>query len=292
LTVSQLASLTVPLVYLGIRYTSPTAFMAPNKTYTITSSDSEPAGFILPDLLSDCRYPLRVNPHSHYVSRASEEWLFTEAHVVEPEISKFRALRTHDLMAYCYPDADASHFRILSDFVTWGFMIDDNLDDGDVDDVRGMRECCISTLRDPINFQTENPAGKMCKSYAFFFSRTHFLTVFMSFRFTSRFMETAGPGCAERFIHAWDLFFIAVAKEVDNRAKGHIHNLESYTALRRDLSGSKSCFILVEYAARMDFPDEVVSHPVIMAMEDAANDYIAWSNVIPHFVSRRTLWHC
>lgn len=57
-------------------------------------------------------------------------------------------------------------------------------------------------------------------------------------------------------------------------------NLTSYAAPRRDLTGSKYCFVLVEYAARIDLPDEVVSHPVIMAMEDAANDYIAWSNDI------------
>lgn len=236
--------------------------MASTAAYTITSSDFEPAGFILPDLFSDCRYPLRVNPHSHHISRASEQWLFTKLHVVEPEVAKFRALRIHDLIASCYPDADASHLRILSDFLNWIFTVDDYLDDRDVDDARGMRECCISALRDPINFQTENPAGKICKS------------IF------SRFIETAGPGCTERFIHALDLFFIAATKEVDNRAKGHIHDLESYTALKRDLTGCKSCFALMEYAARIDLPDEIVSHPVIMAMEDAASDYVAWSNDI------------
>lgn len=67
---------------------------------------------------------------------------------------------------------------------------------------------------------------------------------------------------------------------MDNRAKGHIHDLESYTALKRDLTGCKSCFALMEYAARIDLPDEIVSHPVIMAMEDAASDYVAWSNDI------------
>jgi len=115
---------TIPqLAYLIIQYTSSTTSMAPIATYTITSSDSEPAGFILPDLLNDCRYPLRVNPNSHHVSRASEEWLFTEAHIVEPEISKFRALRTGDFIASCYPDADASHLRILSDYMNWTTVV-------------------------------------------------------------------------------------------------------------------------------------------------------------------------
>lgn len=115
---------------------------------------------MLPDLFGNCRHPLRVNPHSHHVSRVSEKWLLTETHFVEPEISKFRALRIHDFSAYCYPDADASHFRVLSDFVNWMFMMDDYLDDRDVDDVRGMRECCISALRDPINFLLERFANQ------------------------------------------------------------------------------------------------------------------------------------
>lgn len=236
--------------------------MAPIATHTITSSDCEPAGFILPDLLNDCCYPLRMNPHSHHVSRASEEWLFTEAHIVEPEISKFRALRAHELTASFFPDVDASHLRILSDFMNWSFMLDDYLDDCDIDDARRMRECCISAFRDPINYRTENLGGKACK---LFFSRV---------------TETAGPGCTERFIHTFDLFFIAAAKEADNRIKGHIRDLASYTTLRRDLTGCKPFYALIEYAAQIDLPDEVVSHPVIMAMEDAVNDYVAWVNDI------------
>ncbi|KAG2113473.1 isoprenoid synthase domain-containing protein [Suillus discolor] len=243
--------------------------MVPIATSTITSSGFEPAGFFLPDLFNDCCYPLRMNPRSHRVSRASEQWLFNEAHVSEPEIAKLRAIRASDLIAYSYPNADASHLRIPLDFLYWAFKLDDYLDGHGVDDARAMhliawamRECCISALRDPINFQMDNPAGKICKS------------IF------SRFIETASPGCTKQFIHTFDLFFIAASKEADNHAKGHNHNLESYTTLRWDLSGCKSFFVFIKYAARMDLPDEVVSHPMIMAMEDATNDFISWSNDI------------
>ncbi|KAG1886794.1 terpene synthase [Suillus subluteus] len=172
-------------------------------TYTITSSDSKPAAFILPNLLSDCPYPLCMNTHSHDVSHTSEEWLFTEAHIAEPEIAKFRAI----CIVY--------------------------LDDCDIDDVKGIHECCISASCNPINFQTENPAGKICK------------LIF------SHFTETASLGCTKQAIHALDLYFITVAKE------GHwVHN------------------------SQIDLPDEVVSHPVIMAMEDTVTDYAAWCNDI------------
>ncbi|KAG1732159.1 isoprenoid synthase domain-containing protein [Suillus lakei] len=238
--------------------------IAPTATYTaITRSNSESAGFILPDFFSDCHYPLRMNPHCCPVSRASEQWLFTEAHLVEPEITKFMGFRAGDLISGCYPDADTLHLRVCSDFLNWAVKLDDDLlNEFDVDVVWGIRECYMSAFRDPINTQTENIFGKMCKS------------------FFSRFRETGGPGCTERLIHTMDLFFIAAAQEVDDRAKGRVFNLEYYISLRRDISGCKPFFALIEYAAQINLPDEVTSHPVIAAMEEATNDYVSWSNDI------------
>jgi hypothetical protein len=105
-------------------------------------------------------------------------------------------------------------------------------------------------------------------------------------RYFTRFKETAGPGCTERFINTMDLFFVAVAKQADDRVKGHVPDLESFIAMRRDTSCCKPVFALIEYAACIDLPDEVVSHPVIMTMEEAANDLATWSNVIPHSAIR------
>ncbi|KAG1772621.1 isoprenoid synthase domain-containing protein [Suillus placidus] len=240
------------------------SLITPTATYTaITHSDSESAGFILPDLFSDCHYPLRMNPHCHHVSRASEEWFFTEGHIVEPEITKFMGLRAGDLISGCYPDADAFHLRVCMDFLNWALKLDDDLlVVPDINVVWGIRECCMSAFRDPINTQTENVYGKMCKSF------------FTCFR------ETGGPRCTERFIRTMDLFFVAAAQEVDDRIKGRVFNLEYYISLRRDISGCKPFFAFIEYTAQIDLPDEVMLHPVIAAMEEATNDYVSWSNDI------------
>jgi hypothetical protein len=143
--------------------------------------DSEPAEFILPDLLSDCHYSLRVNPHYDAVFRVSEQWLFDEGHLVEPEITKFVGLRAGYLTAACYPDANAFYLRVRSDIINWSWKLDDWLDEFNVDSALGIRECCISAFRDPINFQTDKPAGKMCKSYVILFSSYTLLTVFVGF---------------------------------------------------------------------------------------------------------------
>ncbi|KAG2151672.1 terpene synthase [Suillus bovinus] len=222
--------------------------MASNAICTI--SMSEPTQFILPDF---------------FISRASAQWLCSEAHLVEPETAKYTMiLRPGYLASACYPDADAFRLKVCTDFLGWSFKMDDwlKIDRLDVNDAWGVRDCCMSAFRDPVNFQTEQYSGKVCKS------------------FFSRFKEGGGPGRTERLIHGMDLWFISAAKEMDNRAKGHVHNVDSYIELRRDSSGCMACFAFIEFSCQIDLPNEVVSHPVIMALEQAANDTVSWSNDI------------
>lgn len=80
-----------------------------------------------------------------------------------------------------------------------------------------------------------------------------------------------------------DLFFKAVAQQARDRSKGIVPDLETYISLRRDTSGCKPCFALIEFAAGFDLPEEVVQHPVIQALEEATNDLITWSNVRSQF---------
>ncbi|KAG1893574.1 isoprenoid synthase domain-containing protein [Suillus fuscotomentosus] len=201
---------------------------------------------------------MRLNPHCDQVSRASAQWLCSEGHLVEPDVTKYTTiLRPGYFASSCYPDADAFHLKVCADFLGWSFKMDDWLEierSPDVNDAWGVRDCCVSAYRDPVNFQTERYSGKMCKSY-----------------------ETGGPGCTERFIHTMDLWFISVAKVVENHV---INDVESYIELRRDLSGCKACFALIEFICQIDLSEEVVSHPVIMALEEATNDFVSWSNEI------------
>ncbi|KAG1831949.1 isoprenoid synthase domain-containing protein [Suillus subalutaceus] len=230
--------------------------MFPTVTHT-TTPDCEPSQFILPDLINDCHYPLQQSLHRDAVSRASDQWLTDVAQLVEPEIRGYLDFDIGTLSAVCYPDGDAFHLQVAAESNNWLFIVDDWMEYGVVD-VQETRESCILALRDP-NFDTEQLSAKMGKS------------VF------SRFRETAGPGCTERFIHGVELFFAAVAKQV---GKGNVYDPQSYIALRRDLVAHKFSFSIIEFVARIDLPDEVMSHPVIKALEDAIGDYVAWANDI------------
>ena len=76
-----------------------------------------------------------------------------------------------------------------------------------------------------------------------------------------------------------DLFFKAVAIQARDRAADVVPDLEDYIAVRRDNSGCKPSWALIEYAYGLDLPDEVMEHPIIQSLDEATNDLVTWSNV-------------
>lgn len=76
-----------------------------------------------------------------------------------------------------------------------------------------------------------------------------------------------------------DLYLDGVLQESAWREDCIIPDMESFITLRRNTSGLRPSFVLSEFAAGVDLPDEVVEHPFVRAMEDAANDWVAWTNV-------------
>lgn len=77
------------------------------------------------------------------------------------------------------------------------------------------------------------------------------------------------------------LFFRAVRKQARDRDSGAVRDLDSYIVDRRDDSGVKPCFNLLEYTLGIELPDFVLADPVVQTLERTATDFIAWSNVRP-----------
>ena len=92
-------------------------------------------------------------------------------------------------------------------------------------------------------------------------------------------MAESSPGAQKRFVHTMDLFFQAITIESRDRTSGAIPDLEDYITARRDTSACKACCALIEYANGLDLPDEVMEHRIIQSLDEAANDFVSWSNV-------------
>ncbi|KAG6328768.1 hypothetical protein ID866_10321, partial [Astraeus odoratus] len=225
---------------------------------------TQPTVLILPDILSACPFPLRVHPDLEEVERASTEWFIALASLTDAGKKKHKATNVTHVAAYYCPEADPARFRVYADFMNWIVMIDDLLDNYSPEEARELRECCMRAFRDP-EFQTENRFALMVQS------------------FFGRFRETGKPGCTKRFIDGVDFYFSGSEKETEYRAKGSTADLESYIEYRRGTGVCPPIFAMIEYSADIDLPEEVISHPVIKAMEDAANDATSWGNDIYSF---------
>lgn len=75
------------------------------------------------------------------------------------------------------------------------------------------------------------------------------------------------------------MFFEAVHQQALYRASGIVPDFDTYVEMRRETSGCKPVFDLIEYSLDMELPDVVMEHPVIAALNNGANDLVTWSNV-------------
>ncbi|KAG1820887.1 isoprenoid synthase domain-containing protein [Suillus subaureus] len=225
-----------------------TPIMLPTVAHN-TAPDSEPSQFILPDLINDCHYPLRKNPHCYAVSCASDQWLIDVARLAEHELRGYIEMDAGRFAAFLYPDADAFHLQVCCDFINWIFIIDDWMEGRCRRSTGSTRILYFLRYAIPSILILEQLGAKMCKS------------------FFSRFRETASLGCTEWFIHGSELFFAGAAKQAGDLCQGTD-------------SGIKPCFALIEFVAGIDLPDEVMSHPVVKALEDATNDHVACNDDI------------
>lgn len=106
----------------------------------------------------------------------------------------------------------------------------------------------------------------------------------LRYSYWSRCIADAKPAVQHRFKETLAQFFESVNLQARDRDANTIPDLESFIDIRRDTSGCKSVFDLVEYAMDIELPDEVLDHPVIAALKQGSNDLVTWSNVSNHSV--------
>ncbi|TFK19578.1 terpenoid synthase [Coprinopsis marcescibilis] len=236
--------------------------MSSNEVHVHPVLKTEARKFILPDLVSHCNFKLRISRHRKRITGETKRWLFKGDNLVGKARTKYHGLKAGLLTAMCYPDAAYTQLRLCNDFLTYLFHLDNLSDDMDTTGTSTTANVVLNSLYHPYTYHSPARVGKMTRDY---------------FR---RMILTASPGAQQRFIETFDFFFQSVTQQALDRAQGEIPDLESYITLRRDTSGCKPCWALIEYANNLDLPEEVMDHPVVRALGEATNDLVTWSNDI------------
>ncbi|EDR07973.1 uncharacterized protein LACBIDRAFT_297518 [Laccaria bicolor S238N-H82] len=239
------------------------ATSSPSSSFS-TITDVKPLKkFTIPDLVSHCTFDVRINRHRKQVTSATKQWLFKGDNLlIGKKRDAYHGLKAGLLTAMCYPDAGRPQLRVCNDYLTFLFHLDNLSDDMDNGGTISTADVVLNSLYHPHTYQSSPRVGKMTRD------------------FYKRMVLTCSAGVQQRFIETFDFFFQSVTQQAIDRANGSIPDLESYIALRRDTSGCKPCWALIEYANNLDIPDEVMEDPIIRSLGEAANDLVTWSNDI------------
>ena len=97
-------------------------------------------------------------------------------------------------------------------------------------------------------------------------------------RFWGNAIKVATQTAQRRFIHTFDLYTDAVARQALDRDCCNLRTINSYFEIRRRTIGAKPSFAILEL--RTDIPDEVMTHPSIVTLVDASVDMIIIGNDI------------
>ncbi|KAJ6526274.1 isoprenoid synthase domain-containing protein [Mycena vulgaris] len=243
-------------------------------TCSPTSAKATPTSFIIPDLVSHCPFPLVYHPNGDVVAQESVDWLDTSCSELSPKQRKaLHGLKAGELTAYCYHTTPPERLRVISDFMNYLFHLD-NISDGMMTrDTEVLSDAVMNSLWLSHSYRPTSGPNKVQPSEELNAGK-------LARDFWARCIPGAGEGTQARFKETLGMFFEAVNIQTSMRDTGVIPDLESYIALRRDTSGCKPCWALIEYALDIDLPLFVVEDPVIMALNQSTNDLVTWSNDI------------
>ncbi|KAL0569394.1 Alpha-muurolene synthase [Marasmius crinis-equi] len=230
--------------------------------------------FLLPDLVSHCDFPLVYHPEGDAVAADSVRWMDENCPMLNEKRRKaLYGLQAGELTAFCYNYTTPDRLRVVADFLTYLFHLD-NISDGMMTgDTHLLGDLVMNALWDTKSYRPTHQKGREQPAEEPNAAK-------LARDFWGRCIADAKPGCQSRFRETFEHFFEAVNHQAADRDKDVIPDLESYINYRRDTSGCKPCWALVEYALDIDLPDEVAEHPTIMALGEATNDLVTWSNDI------------
>ncbi len=177
---------------------------------------------------------------------------------------KLQLSRFPRLLARCHPKASKDRVQLVSDFVIWNFLWDDQMDSGTVspDWTRQQNALAMDILR---GATPEDEAPPL-------------FWILADLR--DRMLAVMPQEWMERFMRGIQAYFDGTVWEVETRSERNTQNVATYTQMRRMTSGAFMPFDLIEAVEGFYLPDEVLAHPVMAQLISTAVDMLGWSNDI------------
>ncbi|KAF8521796.1 isoprenoid synthase domain-containing protein [Hysterangium stoloniferum] len=202
------------------------------------------------------------NPHCDAVRPKSRTWINQYTPLVcGPKMCAFMDNCGFELiMSATYPYASATGLEAAMDFANFIWLYDeytDTLSSASSAEAARIVKC---TLREP-GYDDETWICRALQD----FMRKH--------------IDKCGPNVVRRFIDHCCSTTGGMVKEAELRERDEVlRDIPHYVAFRRETSGSRSRFDLVEYCLGIDLPQYVHDDPMFISGYNAAMDLLFWTN--------------
>jgi len=129
----------------------------------LQTARSSPKKILLPDLVSHCNFKLRINRHRKQVTTETKKWLFKDGNLMGKKRSAYHGLKAGLLTSMCYPDAGYGQLRVVNDFLTYLFHLDNLSDDMDNVGTLSTADEVLNSLHHPYKYRSSARVGKMTR---------------------------------------------------------------------------------------------------------------------------------
>ncbi|MGW8888128.1 terpene synthase family protein [Streptomyces sp. NPDC055749] len=233
----------------------------------------------LPDIY--CPFPQRTNPHVGQTREHLDTWTRRTGLVHrESARARFEQADFGAFVGMVYPTAGSTHLDLTADWFVWLFLVDDQLDDGqlgrDPERVRGVvaRMLAVVDGMDTAAVPDEElPAAVVALEDLW-----------------ARTIPAMAPHWRRRF--AWHLttyLTTATTWEAGNRADGVVPSEETYIAKRRHTGAIHVCMDLIEIVAGIEAPESIHNDPRFITALEASCNVVCWANDVYSFEKEQVL---
>jgi hypothetical protein len=206
------------------------------------------AQIVIPDLAAVCPFPLKVSPLYQAVSVECRKWFFqSDPTPTDEKRAEYDSLNPALLAAMVYPDGDDPRLQVCIDFLAYIFYLDNLTDDMDNKGSRTVGDVIMNSFHHPSTSKSSVRLAVMGSEYVLFWEG--FMCLYPDHFFISfieRFYTLAKDGCRRRFLETFDMFLQSLHQQACDRTANQIPSLEEYISLRRDTSGCRPCWAMIE----------------------------------------------
>ncbi len=218
---------------------------------------------VLPTL--HCPFPSAVNKHAATLHQRTLEWARRfQLLEKEADYQDLSASKNSWLVARTYPNAPLEKLQVVSDWITWLFILDDVSEESEKqpDSLAAMYARFLDILKGSLASDSANPLECGLQDMRL------------------RLLEQAPPNWMSRFIRRCEECWDAWGWEATNRQKGIAPAVDSYIKMRPFTGGLMSFLEMIDIAEGIALPLEVREDLRVQQLTLIANKVVLYANDI------------